>query len=888
VETRPPRVARWLLGRLLPRGAREFVIGDLDEEYARHVAPSGRFRARAWYWSHALRSILQTRDPESVMPQPDSFARPGFSTFFSSVPADFHHALRALRASPGYTAAAVLTLGLGIGATVAIFSAINDTVLRPYPFADPERIVALWESNKARGWNRVEAAPANIEDWRARARSFSDIAFANAFPQHLSLVTPGGPKPAAVAQVSGNLFSVLGVPPMLGRTFREDETFTPGLVMLSHRTWVREFAAAPDIVGRTIRLDGRPHEVIGVMGAAFEYPLSEADVWITSSAIATRRQSIWWRQAHVVRPVARLAPGASIGQASAELSQIAADLARQFPNTNTGMEAGVGPLRAFLVGDRALTLWLLLAAVGVLQLIACTNVANLMLSRSALRQQELALRIALGAGRMRLVRHALAESVVLTTAGVVLGLAIGFAGLHALGTLYPPSLDSPVFRLDVRLVVFVLAVGSATAILAGLWPAWRAARTAAAPQLVDGGRSGTAGRRRLLAANTFVAFEVALAVLLVVAAGLMVRSLDRLRRIQTGVDVNGVLTFQVRPSAGVYPDGPARARFAFAFEERLASLPGVAAVGTGRGLPLSGYGWSSDFTIDRWEPGRFGVEVRHREATGGYFAALRVPLIEGRLFDSRDSVDGAPVPVVVNQAFVDRYFPNESPVGRRVAFDRTPTDRSYWYPIVGIVGNERKDPLRAPVPEIIGHLRGDVPGTLTFVMRTAAPPESLVGGVRSALSELDREAPLLVPRSMEEVAAASRAETKFLMTLFSVFAAKALVLAAIGVFGVASQAARARTREVGIRLALGATGAGIVRSLVLRGARFAAAGLVVGVAASIATGRFLETLLFEVEPHDPLTLAVVVAIIGCIAIAATFWPTWRSAQVDPASVLRSS
>ena len=228
MDTRPPRVARWLLGRLLPRGAREYVIGDLDEEYARHVAPSGRVRARTWYWSHAMRSIVQTRDPESVMPQPDSFARPGFSTFFSSVPADFRHALRALRASPGYTVAAVLTLGLGIGATVAIFSAINDTVLRPYPFADPERIVALWESNKARGWNRVEAAPANIEDWRARATSFSDIAFANTFPQHLSLVTPGGPKPAAVAQVSGNLFSVLGVPPMLGRTFREDETFTTG------------------------------------------------------------------------------------------------------------------------------------------------------------------------------------------------------------------------------------------------------------------------------------------------------------------------------------------------------------------------------------------------------------------------------------------------------------------------------------------------------------------------------------------------------------------------------------------------------------------------------------------------------------------------------------
>jgi putative ABC transport system permease protein len=352
--------------------------------------------------------------------------------------------------------------------------------------------------------------------------------------------------------------------------------------------------------------------------------------------------------------------------------------------------------------------------------------------------------------------------------------------------------------------------------------------------------------------------------------------------------MTGVLTFQVRPSTTAYPDGNARIRFASAFEERLRSLPGVEAVGTSRGLPLSGYGWSSDFTIDRWEPGRFGVEVRHREATGGYFSALRVPVVEGRVFDARDSVDDAPVPVVVNQAFVDRYFPSGSPIGRRVAFDRNPTPGSYWYPIVGIVGNERKDPLKAPVPEIIGHIRGDVPATLTFVIRSSAPPESLIGAARSALAGLDREAPLLVPRTMAEVAAASRAETRFLMTLFGIFAATALVLAAIGVYGVASQAARARTREVGIRLALGGTGRSIVRTLVVRGARFAAAGLAVGVAASFLTGRFLEALLFEVTPHDPLTLAVVVALIGGVAVAATFWPTWRSAQVDPASVLRSS
>jgi predicted permease len=883
----PPRLARWLLGRLLPPEAREFVIGDLDEEFARDRVPGGRMKARAWYWSHAIRSILQTRDPELIMSEPAPSARTRLLGLLRSLPGDVRAGIRGLLHSPGYAAAALLTLGLGIGATVAIFSAVNDAILRPYPFADPDRIVALWESNRSRGWNRVEAAPANIEDWRARARSFDDIAFVSPFVQSVSLMSQGGPKPAAAAQVSGNFFSVLGVAAELGRTFRDDETFTAGLVILSHRTWLREFGAAPDIVGRTIRLDGRSHEVVGVMAETFEYPFSDADVWITPSAMAARRQSIWWRQAHVVRPVARLAPGVSVADASAELSRVAADLAREFPKTNTGMEAGAGPLRAFLVGDRGLTLWLLFGAVGVLQLIACANVATLMLSRGTLRRQELAIRAALGANRGRLMCQTLVESLVLSCGGVVIGLVVGVLGLRAIALLYPPGLAAPAFQVDARLVAFVIAIGVATALLAGVWPAWRASRTNAARQLGDDSRSATGGRRRLIAANSFVAFEVALAVLLVIAAGLMVRSLDRLRRVDTGVDTTGVFTFQVRPSSGVFPNGPARARFAVAFEERLASLPGVQAAGVGRGLPLTGYGWSSDFTVDRWEPGRFGVEVRHREATGGYFSALRVPLIEGRLFDTRDQAEDAPVPVVVNQAFVDKYFPGESPVGRRVVFDREPTERSYWYSIVGVVGNERKDVRQAPVPEIIGHLRGDVPATLTFVVRSSAPPTALVPAVRSILAELDREAPLLSPRSMDEVAAASRAETRFLMTLFAIFAGAAVVLAITGVYGVASQAARARTREVGIRLALGATSGGVIRTLVGRTARFAIIGLGAGLVLAVVSGRWIESQLYGIDPRDPLTFGVVAILVGAVALAATVWPTWRTSQVDPAAVLRN-
>jgi predicted permease len=874
--------------RLLPPDAREFVVGDLDEEYLRFRRPSGAWRPRAWYWSQAIRSILHVPAREASMTTESAGVPHGRAVSLSSVAGDARIALRSLRRAPGYASAALLTFGLGVGASIAIFSAVNDVMLRPLPYADPHRLAMLWESNQARGWTRVEAAPANLFDWRARASSFSDIAFVNPFSQTVSLVTDAGPVPAAVAQVSGNLFSVLGAPPFLGRTFRDDETFEPGIVMLSHDAWRRLFASDRSIVGRAIRLDGRPFEVVGVMGPTFEYPMGDADAWTTPAPMASRRESIWWRQAHVIKPIGRLATGVSFDAAAAELAAIAADLEREHPGTNSGMQAGLTPLQTFLVGDRRLLLLILLGSVGVLQLIACANVANLMLGRALGRQHELAVRTALGAGRGRLVAQTLTESLVLAAGGTVLGLGLGVAGLGAIAWLSPPELEAAAFHADWRLSLFAAGVCAVSAALSGTLPAWRAARLEAAPHLADGARTATSSRRRLAAAHAFVAFEVALAVLLAAGAGLTVRSLDELRRIDTGIDASNVLTFQVHPSTGTFPDGSARARFGIEFARRLAALPGVEVAGVGRGLPLTGYSWSSDFTIDRWESGRFGSDVRHREAIGEYFAALRVPLVEGRLFDDRDLVPGSPVPVVVNQAFVEKYFPGESPVGRQVVFDREPTERSYWYPIVGVVGNERKDLLTEPVPEIIAHLRGDVPTTLTFVVRTAVPPLSLLPQVRSTLAGFDREAPVLVPRTMAQVVADSRAKERFVMTLLATFAGAALVLAAIGVYGVALQAARARRREVGIRLALGASAAGVVRQLVARGAVYFGVGLAAGVAGAAIAGRLLEAQLYQVDPRDPMTLAAVAAIIGVVALAATVWPTWRATRVDPLSILRNS
>jgi putative ABC transport system permease protein len=875
-----------MLWRALPADEREFIVGDLDEEYARHRAPHGARRARRWYWSQAVRSIAHASRKESPMPATPMRVSTRMFSLVAAVPGDVRFALRSLRRSPGYASAALLTFALGVGASIAIFSTVNDVVLRPLPYPESDRLVMLWESNQERGWQRVEAAPANVDDWRARAETLDDIAFVNPFPQTLSLMTAGGPVPADVAQVSGSLFAVLGVPPLLGRVFHEGETFEPDIAVLSHATWRLHFGADGSVVGRAVQLDGRSYQVLGVMGPEFEYPLGDIDVWTTPAAMAPRRESIWWRQAHVVKPIGRLAAGATLAQASAELTAIAADLEREYPDTNTGMEAGLTPLKTFLAGDRRVTLLLLLAAVGVLQLIACANVANLMLGRALGRRQELAVRSALGAERGRLVRQTLTESLVLAAGGTALGLALGVAALQLIASLAPPELGGLGFRVDWRMALFAAGLCLASAVLTGALPAWRSARVDAARHLADAARSGTAGRRHLAAANGFVAFEVGLAVLLAAAAGLMVRSLDQLRRIEPGIDATSVLTFQVHPTRGTFPTDAARAAFGIAFARELQAIPGVEIAGVGRGLPLTGYSWSSDFTIDDWETGRYGIEVRHREATGEYFSALRVPILDGRAFDERDLAPGAPVPVVVNRAFADRYFPDVSPVGRRVVFDREPTERSTWYPIVGVVGNERKDLLTEPVPEIIAHLRGDVPATLTFVVRTGVPPLSVVPQVRAALDGFDRATPLLSVRTMAQVVADSRVTERFLLSLFGSFALAALALAAIGVHGVAAQAARARTREVGIRLALGASAASVVRQLVQRGAAFLLAGLAAGLAGALFAGRFLDAYLYHVDPRDPLTLTVVSILMALVALAATIWPTWRATKVDPASVLR--
>jgi predicted permease len=783
----------------------------------------------------------------------------------------------------------LIILSIGIGASSAIFSAVNEVMLRPLGFRDPGSLVMLWESNAERGWDKVHVAPANAMDWRQRMKTFEDVALVNESSRSLTLSTGTSSQQIAAGQVSGNALSILGARTVLGRTFSFDESWSDAapLVVLSHAAWLRYFNGDSTVVGRAVRLDGVPYEVIGVVNPSFRYAINDAEAWVTWRWSAATRSGLWFRRAHVVRAIGKLRPGATHAQASSELTSVAGQLEREFPETNRGMKAGFTPLQTFLVGDRRTSLLLLLGAVVVLQLLVCANVANLFEARSLTRRQELAIRSALGADRGLIIRQVLLESVALAATGAVLGLVVGAAGLQLIDGLRPEGLPDLVFRLDWRVLAFTIGVSVLSALLFGVRPAFSAAQVDVTRHLREDSRTvGSAGRQRAFLAHSLVSLEIALAVLLVSGSGLMLRSIGEMRRVESGVNMNHVLTFELRPPAGVYPDDSSRTELAMRLLDRLTEVPGVLHAGAGRLLPFMGLGWSGDFILEGWPAGEFGVEVRHRESTAGYFRALSIPVREGTLVPDR-LVRGTTPPMLVNQAFADRYAKGQSLVGRRIAFVRAVDSTTVWYPIAGVVGNERMQLTTDVQPEVIGHLASDTPGLLRFVVKGQASTSSLVPQLRAAIASVDPELPMLRPRSMEAVSVDALAADRYLMVLLGVFAVVAMVLAAVGVYGVSAQVARSRTREAGIRLALGASPIQVTRALVVRIFGFVGAGAIVGVVAVLAAGRTIEKLLFRIEPSDPLTLGVVVLIQVLVAVVASLQPAIRAARTDATTVMNA-
>ncbi len=803
---------------------------------------------------------------------------------------DVRYALRGLWHRPAFTAVALLMIALGIGANAAVFSVVYGVLLKSLPYREPNRLVQIWETNPLRNWTSATVAPANLLDWRDRSRSFEGIAYYigsdGKGPGLTDVTLTEGAEPERLRgmQVSGNFFEVLGSGPALGRTFTPKEALpgSPRIVVLSDAFWHRRFGGDRSLVGRRIDLNGVSWDVVGVMPPAFHVPGVQVDFWAPQpyDEAAFRRA----RRPHWFRVVARLAPGVTLEQARTEMTRIASELEREYPNTNTQMGVGLGPLHDWFVGDTRRALVVLMGAVSLVLLIACANVASLLLARATTRRRELAIRVALGAGRLRLVRQLLTESLVLAVTGAGLGVLLARAALGWLrehGPAGVPRLDQA--GIDAWVLVFVAAAAFVTALAFGLAPAWQSVRSAPGDRLQDGSRSTTGSGVALR--RTLIAAEVALSVVLLVGAGLLVKSFIHLRAVNPGIETERALSFRVTLPSRRYNDNAKVSGFYTDVVSRLRALSGVRAAGATVRLALEGYNWTGDLFVDG-RPDVWGRELRHKAVTPGYFEAAGIRLMRGRDFGSEDTPTGQPV-AIVNQTLAKTYFGDGDPIGQRIAYGR-PSPTTTWSTVVGMVTDEKQDGLGAEVkPEVYEPHTQDSANTMTIIVRTAGEPTALLPLARREVAAVDNGIALYDIRTLEQVIDRSLAEERFATVILAGFAGAALLLAAIGLYGIVAFGVTERTREIGLRLALGADRGSVLRMIVWDGLRVVLAGLAIGLLGALALNRVVESFLFQTPPTDPLVYVSVACILAAAGALASYVPARRAARVDPAISLRA-
>ncbi|HXI90675.1 MAG TPA: ABC transporter permease, partial [Blastocatellia bacterium] len=762
---------------------------------------------------------------------------------------DLRYAFRMLLKNPGFAAVAVIALALGIGANTAIFSVVNTILLRSLPYDDPDRLMVVKE-NKLPQFPEFSVSPGNFLDWQKQNASFEKLAAVQG--SSYNLVT-GDAEPERLdgARVSAGLFEMLGVKPVQGRTFLEEED-QPGhqnVVVLSSNLWKRRFGSDPNIIGQSITMSAASYTIIGIMPPSFQFPDRDIDLWTPIAFTAAQAQQ---HGSHYVAVIGRLKPGVTTEQARTEMSGIAARLAEQYPNSNAGWSTIVVPMQQFEVRDIKPALLVLLGAVALVLLIACANVANLLLARSTARQKEIAIRTALGASRSRVVRQLLTESVLLAVVGGGAGLLLAAWGTRSLLALAPEDLPRVKdVALDGRVLGFTLLVTLITGIVFGLVPALQASRPNLNETLKEGGRGTTGGHHRIR--SSLVITEVALALVLLVGAGLLIRSFIRLEQVNPGSNTKNAMSANVALPGRKYPNSDQYLSFFTQLMEKIAALPGVVAVGATQSLPIQG-DYLVGFNIQGRPPDPPGEDksTNYYAVTPDYFKAMGIPLLRGRLFTEQDSKN-APRVAVINETMARTYFSDEDPIGKGINLSQ---GREGFREIVGIVGDVKQYGLAQPTTLQTYEPYLQMPfSAVTLIVRTEGNPAALSGSIRSEVLALDKEQPVSRIRTLDQIISGSVQQQRFTMLLLGVFAAVALILAAVGLYGVMSYAVTQRTHEIGIRMALGANTGNVLRLVVGHGMLLALIGVFIGLGGAFAFTRLMSKLLFAVSTTDPVTFA---------------------------------
>lgn len=797
---------------------------------------------------------------------------------------DIRFAVRIFRRSPVLTSAAVCTIALGIGGNAAMFSVVNAVVLKPLPYSHPERLFLLAEESATRGWQHQMVSTANYLDWRDGVPAFENVAAYDYSAIGETLSGMGESRRVRVAEVTGNLFATLGVRAQIGRTLEDSETWstTPATLVLSDAMWTREFGRDPSIVGRTLTLDGKSLQIVGVMPPSFAFPYRGVDGWVSFRWALDVRGREMWRRERWLRVIARLKPNASLNAATAQLGAVTARLQRDYPRTNASTAASITSLHTYLVGDTRTPLLVLLGAVGVLMLIACANVGNLLLVQAAGRQRELALRLALGAARARLVRQTITESLLLSAIGGTLGLALGWIGTRGFVVLQPAGLlHVESFGIDQRVTGFVALVAATTGILFAVAPALWIIRRDPADALKAGVRMATQSRGLRRWADALAGGEVALALLMTMAAALLVGSAWRLAQVDPGFDSTGVLQTGYELYTHAYDSVGHRQAFHDEMLARVRRLPGVTQAAFGS-TPLEPDLWRSGVIV-RGRPSDPSIEPAHMYASPDWLATLGIPLKRGRFYTASDR--GNLSRVVVNETFARTFFPGEYAVGKQFSLDKSEVGPPV-YTIIGVIGDVHETSLlQRPGPLVIDQFQAF--GAPKLLIRSRGAPEALVASLRSILREMDPALALSATSAVSGLRDREMARSRFFAALLLAFACLGLLLAAVGIYGVLAHIARSRAREMSIRVALGATGSQVLWIIVRHGLAITIVGLAVGIVASLATTRVLNSLLFELSRNDPAIVVSVVMVLAAVGGLASFIPAWRASKNDPIEALRA-